>query len=1032
MTTVLIGSDTQRQASITGLSVTADPSATVPASRDLTPLNSRFSALHQKPTFTPSDHYDYPSSKPFRDILSRYHYSSTRKTHGTFLLQTNTQAQTYTRFGTYVTSGSLTFSPAVQYLREDLSFQRLDERYYAIQGGGREVLVAPGAPRFLLLTTLGSGEGSIGQFEAVHASELVPPSGLKVNTGLDEVYESGPEGVFPYLEHKDYPNASFMSGDRANFAYDLANVGSGEGTVNIDIYVGYTCDTSFDTLQKSFAVQLGPFTTKLVRANLTAPHSSVPGQKPIITLVVTYPDGSTQLDQRVGRPFRYRSMDIPVYDPVTKTTTTVNRALTPEEQRRVDRAGLAAAQAALNPLYANDPKIQRLFAANPDLRQSMETYVASFIATNSGTRDELVSAAMAIQQDLFKPELEAPVSSTTALPQTIASAVIDEFLAGSPSIRAELADKVSNQVLVALLDTDRVATTRSTESSGVLVRLVEHYLGPHVADTIANSTNEQLQQIFGNALADLPDRSVARDPSGRIATWKSADLVALGVNNVRTASEAGRLFAGLVERIRTQATGEIATDLLAVSVVTQIPYPKLAATLLQRTPTGQANALRQLFSENGFQHLFASGWPTAIGVVSATTNVPVGGVKAGDQIRVKFDYVVPEDGMQLNRTSVWLVNDAGLVAEIPAARHGGFFINFDVATALNVSGKSASPQDFRVVVRATFIDAAGRTRISDSMSVAIDVATQLVSSSGGTSSWRLRLPSSVDSASTSTRTIDLRTEVVPAEDPFLKQFIEGAVKGSYGDNSLSATLGQIALGLTPVGWAGDVRDSVYLIDHWEGSFTNYVEGVAIGAGFVPGIGDIGKAVVLNAVRHGNEVVMAVKTVVGTNALGAPVIAVGFLKGGVRSVDEVWHTLASGIKINRTHVLFGEVVIKDGKPSAVGFHYRPFGKDPTTAHIVGEPGPLDKNGLYVAQVEVFDSISGKWLPKRKSTFYPDSWSESRIWTEVYSAYKSRIYPDKTDKPTYWQGTSNSGITIGGYDGVEAGTIATAYPVHLNDL
>ena len=88
---------------------------------------------------------------------------------------------------------------------------------------------------------------------------------------------------------------------------------------------------------------------------------------------------------------------------------------------------------------------------------------------------------------------------------------------------------------------------------------------------------------------------------------------------------------------------------------------------------------------------------------------------------------------------------------------------------------------------------------------------------------------------------------------------------------------------------------------------------------------------------------------------------------------------------------------------------------------------NKNGVYEAKVEIYNSNTGQWQEKGPyTTMFPDSWSESRIKQEISGAWNSSDFNSQiTKNGTEWSGTSPSGIKIKGYI-KNNGT--TAYPIY----
>ena len=83
-----------------------------------------------------------------------------------------------------------------------------------------------------------------------------------------------------------------------------------------------------------------------------------------------------------------------------------------------------------------------------------------------------------------------------------------------------------------------------------------------------------------------------------------------------------------------------------------------------------------------------------------------------------------------------------------------------------------------------------------------------------------------------------------------------------------------------------------------------------------------------------------------------------------------------------------------------------------------------HGVYVGNVEIFDSTKGKWIKKTiASSFYPKTWSRSRVISEIKSAYHNGcIIGNK------FSGVSTSGVVISEYVNQKGYYINTAYPIY----
>ena len=112
-------------------------------------------------------------------------------------------------------------------------------------------------------------------------------------------------------------------------------------------------------------------------------------------------------------------------------------------------------------------------------------------------------------------------------------------------------------------------------------------------------------------------------------------------------------------------------------------------------------------------------------------------------------------------------------------------------------------------------------------------------------------------------------------------------------------------------------------------------------------------------------------------------------------------------INLEHIFHGEI---NASGRAVGFHHEGsignFGKARITA-ITDAP---NAQGVYRGSVEIFDKTRGTWVAKGPlSSFFPKSWSRSKVLEEIRGAYKNKHLIDGKR----WEGISPSGVRIGGY-------------------
>lgn len=122
-------------------------------------------------------------------------------------------------------------------------------------------------------------------------------------------------------------------------------------------------------------------------------------------------------------------------------------------------------------------------------------------------------------------------------------------------------------------------------------------------------------------------------------------------------------------------------------------------------------------------------------------------------------------------------------------------------------------------------------------------------------------------------------------------------------------------------------------------------------------------------------------------------------------------------VNETHIFEGDINRK-GKPT--GFHSRPGGKNPSGARVVRIVDGPNRQGVYIAEVEV-RAGSGRWLKKR-STFFPDRLSRAQVIAAILHAYKNRT----SGESEQFRGPSGLGFTIQGW--TLRGDINTAHPIY----
>ncbi len=127
-------------------------------------------------------------------------------------------------------------------------------------------------------------------------------------------------------------------------------------------------------------------------------------------------------------------------------------------------------------------------------------------------------------------------------------------------------------------------------------------------------------------------------------------------------------------------------------------------------------------------------------------------------------------------------------------------------------------------------------------------------------------------------------------------------------------------------------------------------------------------------------------------------------------------------VNITHIFCGEIN-RRGKP--VGFHARPGGRDPRTAHVLKIVAAPNSAGVYTAKVEIWDARRRRWKEKF-STFFPDRMDRQAVIDAILYAWRRR----GSDRKRSWRGPSGRGFIIQGYLG-RYGDIMTAFPIYRKD-
>lgn len=454
ITAVLVGSRTTTAVNITSFSATADPLAEQPEGAALKPMTSRYAAQYQKPTFTPSDNYDYGVKTRTLQHYGIRQYSGGDNYNGTYMHAVNTSA--YTVFRLRVNSGDVRFSKA-QYMREDQGLIDLDRRYYEISPDGRQIRFAPGTPKHIVLSSGGNGSASYEMKEGENLADLLPPDRAVVDLSWQKLYATGPEGVFAGENGiTESASAPFMEGDSVNVMYSIENSGGAGGNVTVDFHVGYTGDPAQDAKQKSFTVSAAAGSYQFLRANLSAPPAPAAGMHPIITYVIRYPDGSMGTGHKLGNPLKLNNMDYRTYDPVSGKLVWHAKDLTPEQERAVARATDKALAALASGQYASDPKVQLVFNAHPGLRETIAAHFGSAAVLSDATEETL---AVIAGEHLLQEAMPAAMELHSDDPAV--QAILDGLTYGDLVAVAGASDSEAQQILRTSIQRNALKTALS-------------------------------------------------------------------------------------------------------------------------------------------------------------------------------------------------------------------------------------------------------------------------------------------------------------------------------------------------------------------------------------------------------------------------------------------------------------------------------------------------------------------------------------------------------------------------------------------
>lgn len=126
--------------------------------------------------------------------------------------------------------------------------------------------------------------------------------------------------------------------------------------------------------------------------------------------------------------------------------------------------------------------------------------------------------------------------------------------------------------------------------------------------------------------------------------------------------------------------------------------------------------------------------------------------------------------------------------------------------------------------------------------------------------------------------------------------------------------------------------------------------------------------------------------------------------------------ASQPPVNLRHIFCGET---NRRGRAVGYHALGGTREPGEARIEAVLEPLDRHGVYRARVCIVASgapaeeAGQREVGCKRSTLFPDAWSEARVLAAILGAYRQAVADGSVDARGHWRGPSGAGFDIEGW-------------------
>ncbi|MDD5739910.1 MAG: hypothetical protein PHO20_04030, partial [Candidatus Peribacteraceae bacterium] len=292
---LLVQSDPNATLYVTNLSVSGQEGSVAPASTLLSPMSNadvgKFSAKQWE-----HGTFNWAQIAENNGVLrNRGGYEN--HVNGSVFFHTgfaeNSQTQ-YSRYDLYTTSGSAGIAE-LWYIDGD-GLHRVPQEYW--QSMGNSLIVAPGAPKYLVFRITGNGTFDMGMNVGDHATDIMPSQAMELRSTVLVVRKVGPaEGFCTVPAGVSSDNEHARAGGTVNMFYQIINDGLGGGPVTVKIHVGQT-GTTADPVTRTFTGNISGLSTIGLSSNVTLTEDN-----DIATMEVTGANGeSTTVGQQVRVP----------------------------------------------------------------------------------------------------------------------------------------------------------------------------------------------------------------------------------------------------------------------------------------------------------------------------------------------------------------------------------------------------------------------------------------------------------------------------------------------------------------------------------------------------------------------------------------------------------------------------------------------------------------------------------------------------------------------------------------------------------